>query len=1371
MKAELRIRLLGGFRAELESGPVAAEDWRRNKAKAVVKLLSLAPAHQLHREELAEALWPELAPEAAHSNLRKAVHFARRALGPSRLKAEGDLISLEDTELWIDVDAFVAAAQAGEAQRAIDLYAGELLPEDRFEPWAETHRERLRARFAQVLSQRAAELEDSADLRGAAAMLERLVQEDPYNEQAHLALMRIFSLEGRRHRAVHLFQQLEKRLGEDLGVDPKPEARQLLDEILAGRISSRPASLSPAELGLPAGSAEERKLITMLVAGISPGTSHSPASEGARRSVRAGISILIELLGKSKALVQTSGESVVSATFGVPRVREGDQEHALLAGLEIVQRVSALNHRLGRRGLPAVEVRVAINSGQVQVNRLREGYEVTGEAMAATIDLHRQGPAGTVIVGGRVRRSASWRFKFGETLRSSVTGARQLPARRLISVTPAFAQRGQDEPPLVGRDAELEVLSGLFGEVVGTGAPRFVLISGAPGIGKSRLLREATRALGARHPLAREIHGRCLEIGQGITHSALAEILREACAISLDDSLPMVLAKLRDGLAETLEPLQLSAPDLATTIAALASTAAVTLPGSPLRGAEPGVIAEEQTRAWTRFASALGDTGPTLILIEDLHWAAERLLAILERMMVRSSGPLLVLATARPEFLERRADFGAGNERFSSISLRALTGNQGETLMNSLRPARGLTMRRRRSLLGRAEGNPYFLQELVRHLEERGADKPAETPDPEPDLPDSLQILLAARIDSLPPPAKRALQEASVMGRVFWSGPLAASLGETDISGELGELERRGFILGRPRSALAGQEEFIFNHALLREVAYASLPTRRRIRAHAALGAWLEVLAAQRQEEVAELLAFHFAAATAGEGDLDAATRERIRTKAFEYLVLAGTLARKRDAAEKAIDLHTSALRLAAAPRERLRALEELGDDHDSAFHGDAALACYEQAIELARSDSAGKSRLCWKAARSMAMSPGAYGINPDPFRVERFVVEGLALAPDDLARARLLVVRGAVARLFRGSEPFGQGARPDPMSIEDRIGAVTEAMELTQIDQPELLASARSTLGILYGVAGRYGDMVQLAQAELKEMDVTISSLEQADIVRRVAVNTINISGAFEEGLLLASRCHELSKDGNPHQIMHATWPALVALYQLGRWQEMLSILDEHLAAFRADPALQCHFVRDGPMLGAVLMMQVGASERAIELAALVGDPLRDPEGVSAWQAHYAVLSGDPEMARALSLPKVLEGRTYGPQHCVPLLEALIALGDWKGLREHLPRARAATAGNAILAPFADRAEGLRDMAAGAVDTAIKALRRARRGFDRLGVRFESARVAEQLAVIEPVESRSGLLESAADVYSKLGAAGHLERARAGLAAIATRR
>jgi hypothetical protein len=827
-------------------------------------------------------------------------------------------------------------------------------------------------------------------------------------------------------------------------------------------------------------------------------------------------------------------------------------------------------------------------------------------------------------------------------------------------------------------------------------------------------------------------------------------MLREFCGVSLADPPAAAQARLRDGLRTVLgagEPAELDA-----TVFALAVTAGIGLPGSPLDRVEPKALADELARAWPRFATACAAAGPALFVVEDLHWADDRLLEMLELLVARSSGPLLVVATARPELAETRPGFGAGVEGTASISLRPLPERHSRRLLDGLAAAGRLPEALRGEVLARAEGNPLFLEELVLHLEGEAAGA----------LPDTLQSLLAARIDTLSVPEKQVLQQAAVVGRVFWEGPVQRALGGAPVAAELHELERRGFLVRRPATTLSGQAELAFRHALIHDVAYASIPRARRARAHAEVGAWLEELAGERRDEFAELLAHHFGRAAAGEGaELawpEPADRERVRAAAFAHLLRAGAVAR-RVAVAKAVDLHEQARELASGDRERLLALEELGDDHESAYHGEQAVAWWLQALDIARAGSSAdpsgdRARLCRKVAWLMASTPGAFRVNPDPAAVEQFVAEGLAAASDEASRAWMLVARGMTAQLWRGSEPFGQGRQPDPVPVAERVADIEQALAVARATgMPDLLEAADQALSILYGIAGRYDEVLARARGRLDRLAQAKSRLEQADILRKAAVSTINIAGGFQEAMALARRCHELSAGTNPHQLMHATWPLLAALYHLGRWHELAPIVDEHVAAFEQDPAVECQFVRDGPVIGATVLLHMGEVERARALAAVVGDPMAEPETASAWQARFAVAAGDPELARRISADKFLEGRLYGPQHAFALLEALLALGDLAAVAEFLPTARANLAGNAMLAPACDRGEGLLHTGSGRRREATRALRAAVDGFERLGVPFEAARTREHLATVVPAAEARSLLEAAGATYQRLGA------------------
>src|SRR5579859_5673803 len=265
MAAGLRLWLLGGFRVEVDGQPVPERRWRRRKACSLVKLLALAPRHRLHREQLMDALWSDLPLDAAGANLRKAVHFARQALGAEALPSRDDSIWLEPDGLWVDVDAFQVAVATGDATGALGLFRGDLLPDDRFEPWAEERRELFRMQLFRIALGLAAELEQAEDLGRASCVLDRVIELDPLNEEAHIRLARVQVKAGHRHLALRTCLQFQQRVRRELGERPSAEALRLHDDIVAGRIG--PESTSAAGLR-PAGDAEdllveERRLVTV----------------------------------------------------------------------------------------------------------------------------------------------------------------------------------------------------------------------------------------------------------------------------------------------------------------------------------------------------------------------------------------------------------------------------------------------------------------------------------------------------------------------------------------------------------------------------------------------------------------------------------------------------------------------------------------------------------------------------------------------------------------------------------------------------------------------------------------------------------------------------------------------------------------------------------------------------------------------------------------------------------------------------------------------------------------------------------------------------------------------------------------------------
>jgi DNA-binding SARP family transcriptional activator/tetratricopeptide (TPR) repeat protein len=1356
--AELRIWLLGEFRVEVDGEEVTAAAWRRSKARSVVKLLALAHGHRLHREQLMDWLWPELDPDAAGTNLRKAIHFARHAMGAGAVRVSNEVVRLAAAAMWVDVDAFEAAAHAGDVAGALALYTDDLLVEDRFEAWADRRRDQLCATAAQLLLDRSDELERRGDERGAVGALERLVALEPLNEAGHCGLIRLHALGGRRHMALRCYRQLQDRLEVELGVAPGDEARRMFDEILAGGVAAEDAPLDDAGDGsgpLAAGLEEERKLVTIAVVELGGGTARDHGGEPDKREAHperlrsaldAAATAAAAILGRWGAWAEREIGGTVVAVFGLPVAGERDAERALQAVLEV-------------RDQATVPVRIGVDTGVVVARAALAGglRGVAGEVVEIAGRLRELAPAGSILASGRTCRAARDTFDLGEReeLRLAA-GSAPLAAHRVLAAR-RWAAAGTPVP-MVGRDTQLDAVLGVFGDVVASGRPHLLTIVGQAGIGKSRLVAEVLPAVVDRCPGAVVHRGRCLSFGDGVTYWALGEILRETCGVVIGEAAATANARLAERLSSVLAPLRLEEREVAATIAALAATAGIDLDDGRLGQLPPKAVADELGRAWPRFAAALAATGPALLVIEDVHWADDQLLDMLERMVARAQCPLMILATARPELLEAHPNFGTGSHAASVISLSPLAAPASRQLLDGLAAAQRLDESHRDDVLVRAGGNPYFIEQMVIHL----AESESST------LPDTLHSLLAARVDALPFPEKRILQEASVMGRTFSDEVLARRLPDEDVATSLAGLERRGLIAANPAATPGGYEAYVFKHALLRDVAYASVSAARRTDAHLAVAAWLEELTSNR-DELVELVALHYAAAADEFVDAEPELAEGVRQRAVATLLEAAAAARRRFAVGKAVELDEHALSLATTDEERLRALEALGDDEDAGYRGDAARRRYEAALAIARARperDPDRSRLCRKYALMMAMNPGSFHAVPDPVMVEELIAEGLATAPDAVSRAHLLVARGASARLWSGSEPFGAGSQPDPILIQTRIDAVDEALSIGESrGLADLVDAAVNTLVILHGLAGDYPGTLSLLERALDRADEAPSTLAHADILRTAAVHFIDMSARYEDGLELAWRAYALTRDdAGPHQLMHVTYPLLAALYHLGRWSELDPLLDEHVAAFRAEPASHCHFVRDGPIIGAVVHCRRGDLTAAGRLARLVREARWDPTSASAWQSFLAAVSGEPATAIALSADKVREGRTYGPQHELAVLEAEVALRDWSTVRAALPHARAHVAGNALLAPWCDRAAGLVAAAEGERREAEAALRRAVDAFDALGVRFEAARTREELAALRPRADARPLLQSALDVYEQVGATPSVQRVRSRL-------
>ncbi|MCI0345836.1 MAG: AAA family ATPase, partial [Chloroflexi bacterium] len=591
----LRVRVLGGFSVEVAGRPLPDAAWRRNRARALVKLLAIAPGQRLQREQLMDALWPDLEPDVAAANLRKALHFARAALGADHLPARGPQIALEAEPLWIDAVAFETEVGAGRGDRALELYAGELLPEDRYEPWTEEPRERLQAQARRARMNRAAELERAGDLARATEVLERLVADDALNEDAHLALIRVLGLAGERNAAVRQYRALEAALRDELGVEPSPAARGLYERLLSGVLAAVPlAAGDAAPAAGPDDVAEARKLVTVMWLDI---LSLEPDPERARRALDDWSTTALERLAAAGASAEAVPGGSVLAIFGIPAVREDDASRALdaaidLSGLDSSTRIGVATGEVIAAMGSAPGVRLAVGPAIQEAGRLRE---------LAT--------AGSVLTSERTASAAGRAFRFE-------TGADDRSWRLVGRSThePSAARRLPD-PPLVGRAGDLAAALNVVEAGLDGTAPRVVVIVGAAGVGKSRLAREIVSSARIRPTTPRAHVARCQPGGRAGPYAPLGDVLRAACGISLSAS----RARMERALRQCLDRLFPDAtPDeREATLRALGTSAGIALANNPLDDLAPGEVAQRLSLAWPRFASALAAEAPTLLLVED----------------------------------------------------------------------------------------------------------------------------------------------------------------------------------------------------------------------------------------------------------------------------------------------------------------------------------------------------------------------------------------------------------------------------------------------------------------------------------------------------------------------------------------------------------------------------------------------------------------------------------------------------------------------------------------------------------------------------------------------------------------------------------
>ena len=639
--------------------------------------------------------------------------------------------------------------------------------------------------------------------------------------------------------------------------------------------------------GQPATALEERKIVSVLFCDLVGFTASSEQQdpEDVRARIRPYHARLREEIERYGATVEKFVGDAVMAVCGAPVAHEDDAERAVRAGLRILDAIAELNE--ADPGLD-LQVRIGINTGEAVVAigaRPEQGEGmVTGDVVNTASRIQGAAPVNGVAVSEQTYRATSRVFEYEELPSVSAKGkAEPLSLWRAKSARSRFGSGVRDrfKTPFVGRELEKPLLIGTFERAAQQRSVQLVTVVGEPGVGKTRLIAELSAYTDAKPGLTRWRQGRCLPYGEGITFWALGEIVKAEAGILESDSADVAAAKL-----ETAVPPD--EPERQWVLQRLA----------PLVGIEAASPAERQElfTAWRRFFEGLAAGRPTVLVFEDLHWADEALLDFLEHLAEWSQGvPLLVLCSARPELYERRPGWAAGQRNAHTINLSPLSDQETAELVSHLVSAALLSPELEAAVLERAGGNPLYAEEFVRLL----ADRPLVSD--QTALPESVQALIAARLDTLRAGHKSLLHDAAVVGQVFWAGALAA-IGDRDqaeIELELHDLVLKELVRPARSSSMEGEREYSFWHLLVRDVAYSQIPRAERARRHRAAASWIARKGGERVEDLAEVLAYHYLQAlelAEAAGDLEQAAQ--LVSPARRFLALAGERALGLDTAQ-----------------------------------------------------------------------------------------------------------------------------------------------------------------------------------------------------------------------------------------------------------------------------------------------------------------------------------------------------------------------------------------------------------------------------------------------------------------------------------------
>ncbi|QBD81270.1 zinc-ribbon domain-containing protein [Ktedonosporobacter rubrisoli] len=871
------------------------------------------------------------------------------------------------------------------------------------------------------------------------------------------------------------------------------------DTVPIQRIVEAEATQPVADLLLPS---EERRVVTAMFADITGSTPLADRldPEDMRAILTGYFNLMAEQIRMHEGTIEKYIGDAVMAIFGVPFTHEDDPDRAVRAALDMQKALASFNEqRLALDpGATRLQMRIGLNTGEVAIPanvQQRQDFLITGDAVNIAARLQQAATPDTILVGERTYLSTREVFEFQAIAPLHLKGKPEpIPAyvvSGLRSNTPAITQhpRGIEgrQAQMIGRSLELTLMHANYARVRAERHPHLITILGTPGIGKSRLVREfiareqskAQSVHSNEHNVAPKVLiGRCPPYGEGITYWPLIEISRSLLQVQENETNETLQQRFIEFVREALKKVASSeSPEeiAGIILRSLGRNLSGTMQKQEREVAKPerrigrrrARLKQSGTqvallRAWRVLLEALAEAQPLIIVVDDLQWADEALLDLLEYLTDRiTSVPILFLCPARPDFFERRRDWGGGRRNFTTIELESLSQEESSELIDELLNTDDLPDVLRYTILARAEGNPFFLEEIIRMFIDQGIlvseqepasgktfwhagrykntltelTTPGEHPDdslinmhyvlPLPRVPDTIQGVLAARVDLLNPVEKLVLQYAAIIGRTFWLSSLLAMLPDLSlemIQAALASLVQHDFIIETEKAVRSPVEQdlfFSFKHVLIRDVVYNNIPRGRRCEEHVRIALWLEDRTKDDRANYAELLAYHYQQALNSwspglairtvevkdpahpEAGYIHLTQPELRRRAISYLVMAGDQALQSYYTVRALQAYNDAYELLNESDmdslSRINLLEKRGDAKFQRGNADEAWQEYHDALHLAIENNAlSQDRLLalyWRLVELATRWQGMFNNPPDPQEVRGYIDAGLRLS------------------------------------------------------------------------------------------------------------------------------------------------------------------------------------------------------------------------------------------------------------------------------------------------------------------------------------------------------------------------------------------